>query len=47
VHSPEIARQLAAGGAHGAADGKRFAERLARDTAYWGPELQKLGVKGE
>jgi tripartite-type tricarboxylate transporter receptor subunit TctC len=47
VHSPEIAKQLAAGGARGAADGKQFATRLGRDVAYWAPELQKLGVKGE
>ena len=47
VHSSEIARQLAAGGARGATDGKQFAARLARDAAFWGPELQKLGVKGE
>ena len=26
---------------------RSFAERLARDAAYWGPELKKLGISGE
>jgi tripartite-type tricarboxylate transporter receptor subunit TctC len=47
VHSPQIARQLAAGGASGATGGKEFAEKLAKDVSHWGPELKKLGIQGE
>jgi len=46
VHSPEVAKQLAAGGARGATGSKGFAEKLARDVAYWGPELKTLGITG-
>jgi hypothetical protein len=31
----------------GGTDGKGFAERLAKDSAYWGPELKKLNISGE
>ena len=45
--SPAVKAKLAAGGLQGtrAADG--FRERLARDVAYWGPELKRLGISGE
>jgi tripartite-type tricarboxylate transporter receptor subunit TctC len=36
VKSPAIAKQLAAGGAHGATDSKGFEAKLARDVAFWG-----------
>jgi tripartite-type tricarboxylate transporter receptor subunit TctC len=47
VHSPDVARQLAAGGARGATGGKGFADKLAQDVSHWGPELKKLGIQGE
>jgi tripartite-type tricarboxylate transporter receptor subunit TctC len=47
VRSPDVAKQLAAGGARGATGSKGFAEKLARDVAYWGPELKKLGISGQ
>jgi len=47
MKSPMVAQRLAAGGVVGGTDGKGFADRLAKDAAYWGPELKKLGVKGE
>lgn len=47
VHSPEVAKQLAAGGARGATGSKGFADKLARDVAYWRPELKKLGISGQ
>jgi len=47
VKSPAIANALAAGGARGATDSKGFAAKLAKDVAYWGPEIKKLGISGE
>ena len=47
VRSPVIAKALADGGARGATDGKGFEAKLAKDMAFWGPELKKLGISGE
>ena len=47
MKSPMVAQRLAAGGVVGGTGGKEFAERLAQETAYWGPELKKLGISGE
>jgi hypothetical protein len=47
MKSPIVSQRLAAGGVVGGTDGKGFAERLARDSAYWGSELKKLGISGE
>jgi tripartite-type tricarboxylate transporter receptor subunit TctC len=47
MKSPIVSQRLAAGGVVGGTDGKGFAERLARDAAYWGSELKKLGISGE
>ena len=42
--SPAIAARLAAGGLRGMTGAKGFGERVARDFAYWGPQLKKLGI---
>ena len=47
VRSPAIAKTLADGGARGATDAKGFAAKLAKDVAFWGPELKKLGISAE
>jgi tripartite-type tricarboxylate transporter receptor subunit TctC len=47
VRSPTIAKALSDGGAHGATGAKGFTAKLEKDTAYWGPELKKLGIQGE
>lgn len=47
MKSPAISQRLAAGGVHGATDGKGFRERLEREVAFWGPQLKKLGINGE
>ena len=47
VRSPAIAAALAAGGARGATDGNGFEARLAKEVAYWGPEIKKLGIAAE
>ncbi len=47
MKSPMVAQRLASGGVAGGTGGKEFAERLTRETAYWGPELKKLGISGE
>jgi tripartite-type tricarboxylate transporter receptor subunit TctC len=47
IKSPLVSQRLAAGGVRGALDAKGFGERLAKDVAYWGPELKKLGINGE
>ena len=44
MQSPAVANRLAAGGVAGATGAKGFGERLAREVAYWGPELKKLGI---
>ncbi len=47
IKTPAIAKRLADGGARGATDGKGFAAKLAKDVAYWGPQIKKLGISGE
>ena len=47
MKSPLVSQRLAAGGVVGGTDGKGFADRLAKDAAYWGTELKKLGIQGE
>ena len=47
MKSPLVAQRMAEGGLRGMADGKGFRERLARDVAYWGPQIKKLGIKVE
>jgi tripartite-type tricarboxylate transporter receptor subunit TctC len=46
IKTPAIAKRLADGGARGATDGKGFAAKLAKDVAYWGPQIKKLGISG-
>ncbi len=47
MQSPTIAQRMAEGGLRGMADSKGFGERLARDHAYWGPQIKKLGITAE
>jgi tripartite-type tricarboxylate transporter receptor subunit TctC len=47
MKSPMVSQRLAAGGVAGGTDAKEFAHRLVQETAYWGPELKKLGISGE
>ena len=47
VRSPAIAKSLADGGARGATDAKGFEAKLAKDVAFWGPELKKLGISAQ
>jgi tripartite-type tricarboxylate transporter receptor subunit TctC len=47
MKSPLVSQRLAAGGVVGGTDGKGFADRLAKDAAYWSTELKKLGIQGE
>ena len=47
MKSPLVSQRLAAGGVVGGTDGRGFADRLAKDAAYWGTELKKLGIQGE
>jgi len=47
MKSPAIAARLAAGGLRGMAGAKGFGERLARDVAYWGPQVKKLGIAAQ
>jgi tripartite-type tricarboxylate transporter receptor subunit TctC len=44
MQSPSVSQRLAAGGVTGATGAKGFGERLARETAYWGPAVKKLGI---
>ena len=44
MKSPAVAARLAAGGLRGMTGAKGFGERIARDFAYWGPQLKKLGI---
>ena len=47
VKAPAIAKRLAEGGAHGTTGGNGFGVKLARDVAYWGPQIKALGISGE
>jgi tripartite-type tricarboxylate transporter receptor subunit TctC len=47
MKSPMVSQRLAAGGVAGGVGGKEFGEKLAKEVAYWGPELKKLGISGE
>ena len=47
MQSPTVAQRMSEGGLRGMADSKGFAERLARDYAYWGPQIKKLGITAE
>ncbi len=47
MKSPAFAQRLTAGGLRGTTDSQGFAAILARDAAYWGPQLKKLGIQGE
>jgi tripartite-type tricarboxylate transporter receptor subunit TctC len=44
---PAIKAKLAAGGLQGTRGAEGFRERLARDVAFWGPELKRLGIGTE
>ena len=45
--SPIVRERFAAGGLQGARDSEGFRMRLARDVAYWGPEVRRLGINAE
>jgi tripartite-type tricarboxylate transporter receptor subunit TctC len=47
MQSPTIAQRMTEGGLRGMAGSKGFGERLARDVAYWGPQIKKLGITAE
>jgi tripartite-type tricarboxylate transporter receptor subunit TctC len=47
MKSPTVSARLAAGGVTGALDSKGFGQKLARDVAYWGPQIKKLGITAE
>jgi tripartite-type tricarboxylate transporter receptor subunit TctC len=47
LKTPMVAERLLTGGLHGTLDSKAFKARLARDIAYWGPAIKKMGIKGE
>jgi tripartite-type tricarboxylate transporter receptor subunit TctC len=47
IKSPLVAQRLAAGGVMGATGANGFRARLERDSAYWPPELKKLGISEE
>jgi tripartite-type tricarboxylate transporter receptor subunit TctC len=47
MKSPAVSTRLAAGGVTGALDSKGFADKLAKDVAFWGPQIKKLGITGE
>jgi tripartite-type tricarboxylate transporter receptor subunit TctC len=42
--NPVAKERLAAGGLIGTTGREGFRSRLARDFAYWGPQLKKLGI---
>jgi len=44
MQSPAVSNRLAAGGVVGAIGARGFGERLAREAAYWGAALKKLGI---
>jgi tripartite-type tricarboxylate transporter receptor subunit TctC len=47
MKGPMISQRLTAGGLRGTTGSDGFAAILARDAAYWGPQLKKLGIQGE
>jgi tripartite-type tricarboxylate transporter receptor subunit TctC len=47
MKSPTVSARLAAGGVAGALDSKGFAQKLAKDVAFWGPQIKKLGITTE
>ncbi len=47
IGSPVVSQRLAAGGVRGSTGANGFRERLVRESAYWGPELKKLGISEE
>jgi tripartite-type tricarboxylate transporter receptor subunit TctC len=47
MKSPALQTRMSEGGLSGMADSKGFGERLARDAAYWGPQIKKLGITAE
>ena len=47
MKSPLVSARLAAGGVTGALDSEGFADKLAMDVAFWGPQIKKLGITAE
>jgi tripartite-type tricarboxylate transporter receptor subunit TctC len=47
MKSPQVAARLNAGGLRGMTGSKEFGERIAREVAYWGPQIKKLGISAE
>ena len=45
--SPAVKEKLRAGGLQGTRGAEGFRDRLARDAAFWGPELKRLGISAE
>ncbi len=45
MKSPKVSARLAAGGVRGPLDSKGFAKKLADDVSFWGPQIEKLGIK--
>jgi tripartite-type tricarboxylate transporter receptor subunit TctC len=44
---PLVVERLDIGGLHGTLASAAFKTRLARDVAYWGPAVKKMGIKAE
>jgi tripartite-type tricarboxylate transporter receptor subunit TctC len=47
MKSPTVSARLAAGGVAGGLDSKGFAQKLAKDVAFWGSQIKKLGITAE
>ena len=46
MKSPAVSTRLAAGGVTGALDSKGFADKLAKDVAFWGPQSRSSASPG-
>jgi tripartite-type tricarboxylate transporter receptor subunit TctC len=47
MKSPLVSQRMAEGGLTGMAGSQGFGERLARDAAFWGPQIKTLGITAE
>src|SRR5262245_39424086 len=47
MQSASVSARLAAGGLQGMSGSSAFRERIERESAYWGPQLKKLGIHAE
>lgn len=47
VKNPTVWAKIAQNGVRNPQDAKAFKEQIAKDVAYWGPEIKKLGITVE